>query len=99
MKNKIEQLINNNKIFLFMKGTPEEPQCGFSFHVIQILRNLDVEYGYFNVLSDDVMREAVKEYAKGHYAWWQQVGKQQGVGGTKSKDSIIAALKKKLESE
>ncbi len=63
MKNKIEQLINNNKIFLFMKGTPEEPQCGFSFHVIQILRNLDVEYGYFNVLSDDMMREAVKEYA------------------------------------
>ena len=50
-------------------------------------------------LTKKNLEVAVKEYAKGHYAWWQQVGKQQGVGGTKSKDSIIAALKKKLESE
>lgn len=59
----IEDMIKSKRVFLFMKGTPEEPRCGFSYHVVQILRNLDVDYGYFDVLSDDEIRQKVKEYA------------------------------------
>lgn len=59
----IEDMIKSKRVFLFMKGTPEEPQCGFSYHVVQILRNLNVDYGYFDVLTDDDIRQKVKEYA------------------------------------
>jgi len=59
----IEDMIKSKRVFLFMKGTPEEPQCGFSYHVVQILRNLNVDYGYFDVLTDDEIRHKVKEYA------------------------------------
>jgi monothiol glutaredoxin len=50
LKQRIEQLISENPVLLFMKGTPEAPRCGFSMRVVQVLGALDVEYGAIDVL-------------------------------------------------
>ncbi|MEX0972820.1 MAG: glutaredoxin family protein [Solirubrobacterales bacterium] len=50
LKQKVEELVAGNPILLFMKGTPEEPRCGFSLRVVQVLDSLDVEYGAIDVL-------------------------------------------------
>ncbi|TGK13865.1 Grx4 family monothiol glutaredoxin [Leptospira fluminis] len=63
LKEKIEGLIGSKKIFLFMKGTPEAPMCGFSAGVTNVLRSLGADYGSFNVLSDQTVREGIKEFA------------------------------------
>ena len=47
---------------LFMKGTPEQPQCGFSARVVQILNFLKVKYRAFDVLSDPEIRQGIKDY-------------------------------------
>ena len=62
-KQKIEELINSSKIFLFMKGTPLAPACGFSNNVVTILNNLNTEFKTFNILEDNELREAVKEFS------------------------------------
>lgn len=46
-----------------MKGTPDDPQCGFSWKVVDILRGLGAAFGSFDILSDEEMRQAVKEYS------------------------------------
>ena len=63
-KSRIEDLLTKNKVFLFMKGTPSFPQCGFSARAIGILRELDVEFGACNVLEDEELREGVKQYGQ-----------------------------------
>jgi monothiol glutaredoxin len=50
LKERIEELIAQNPILLFMKGTPDMPRCGFSMRVVQVLDSLDVEYGAIDVL-------------------------------------------------
>jgi monothiol glutaredoxin len=50
LKERIEQLIAENPVLLFMKGTPDMPRCGFSMRVVQVLDSLDVEYGAIDVL-------------------------------------------------
>ena len=50
LKSKIEQLIADNPVLLFMKGTPDMPRCGFSMRVVQVLDQLDVAYGAIDVL-------------------------------------------------
>src|SRR6187399_555971 len=50
LKDKVEELIRENPVLLFMKGTPEQPQCGFSMRVVQVLENYGVEYGAIDVL-------------------------------------------------
>ena len=62
-KEKIESLISSNKVFLFMKGSPNQPLCGFSAQVSHILDNMKIEYGYFNVFEDTLVREGIKEFA------------------------------------
>ena len=62
-KNKIQDLIKSSKVFLFMKGTSDEPQCGFSWKVVETLRGLGIRFGSFDILSDEEMRQAVKEYS------------------------------------
>ncbi len=62
-KSKIENLIKSEKVFLFMKGTPEAPQCGFSAGVVSVLKSTNVSFGSFNVLSDMNVREGIKEFA------------------------------------
>ena len=63
VKNRIDQLINSNKIFIFMKGTKLMPQCGFSNNVVQIINTLGVSYETFDVLSDYEIRQGIKEYS------------------------------------
>jgi monothiol glutaredoxin len=50
LKAKVEELIAENPVLLFMKGTPEEPRCGFSMRVVQVMQALGVEYGAVDVL-------------------------------------------------
>lgn len=54
--------ITASDVTLFMKGTPQFPQCGFSGQVVQILDYLGVEYSGINVLTDDELREGIKEF-------------------------------------
>jgi monothiol glutaredoxin len=50
LRSKVQELIAANPVLLFMKGTPQEPRCGFSMRVVQVLDALDVEYGAIDVL-------------------------------------------------
>ena len=59
----IEQMLSGSPIFLFMKGTPESPQCGFSFKVVDILKAWKIPYKSFNVLSDESIRQGIKDFA------------------------------------
>lgn len=60
---KIEDTVNSNRIVLFMKGTKDFPQCGFSGRSVQILQNLGVDFADVNVLEDNSIREGIKEYS------------------------------------
>ena len=62
-KNKINELVKNNEVCLFMKGTPDIPQCGFSLAVSNVLKHLKVKFLGINVLEDNEMREGIKEYS------------------------------------
>jgi monothiol glutaredoxin len=62
-RERIEKLISENPVVLFMKGTPEFPQCGFSGQVIQILEYVGAPVVGVNVLEDPDIRQGVKEYA------------------------------------
>ena len=61
-KEKIEKLLNENKVVLFMKGSPEFPLCGFSARATAILSDLDVDFQHVNVLDDQEIREGIKAY-------------------------------------
>lgn len=58
----IDDKVKNNDVFLFMKGTPDFPQCGFSGQVVQILNYLGVEFDSANVLESGELREGIKAY-------------------------------------
>ena len=62
-KDKIQKLINENDICLFMKGYPDSPQCGFSMAVSNILKHLNVNFKGVNVLEDQDLREGIKEFS------------------------------------
>jgi len=59
----IKAKIDANPVMLFMKGTPQFPQCGFSAAVVQILDYLGVEFGSENVLADADLRQGVKDFS------------------------------------
>jgi monothiol glutaredoxin len=59
----IKNLINENDICLFMKGTPDVPQCGFSLAVANVLKHLNVKFESINVLENDEMRQGIKQYS------------------------------------
>ena len=60
----IDSEINNNEICLFMKGTPEAPQCGFSMAISNILKILEVKFKGINVLENNELRQGIKEYSE-----------------------------------
>ena len=62
-KTLIQNHIDNNDVCLFMKGTPDAPQCGFSMAVSNILRLLEVNYKGVNVLEDENLRQGIKEFS------------------------------------
>tara|TARA_B100001029_G_scaffold148800_1_gene130195 strand:- start:393 stop:716 length:324 start_codon:yes stop_codon:yes gene_type:complete len=59
---KIKEIISSNNIVLFMKGTPDAPQCGFSMTVTNILKHLSVKFEGINVLANDEIRQGIKDY-------------------------------------
>ena len=62
-KNTIQNHIDNNEVCLFMKGTPDAPQCGFSMAVSNMLKILEVNFQGINVLEDQSIREGIKTYS------------------------------------
>ncbi len=60
---KIKELIGGNDICLFMKGTPDNPQCGFSMAVSNILKHLKVNFKGVNVLEDENLRQGIKTFS------------------------------------
>ena len=62
-KNTIQNHIDNNDVCLFMKGTPDAPQCGFSMAVSNMLKILEVNFKGINVLEDQSIREGIKTYS------------------------------------
>ncbi len=60
---KIDKMVKDNRVLLFMKGTPDFPQCGFSMRAAAIVKALEVPFDTFDVLSDGEVRQGVKEYA------------------------------------
>jgi len=62
-KDLINNEITNNEVCLFMKGTPDAPQCGFSMAVSNMLKILEVNYKGINVLENQSLREGIKEFS------------------------------------
>ena len=63
IRQQIENQIKNNKVFLYMKGTPESPMCGFSARTVAILQKHKVSFKSFNIFDDEEIRQGIKEYA------------------------------------
>ena len=60
---KIQNIISSNEVVLFMKGTPDMPQCGFSMAVVNALKHLDVKFDGVNVLEDEEIRNGIKTFS------------------------------------
>jgi monothiol glutaredoxin len=60
-KQTIENDIKSKKVFVYMKGTPDAPQCGFSYNTINIVKSLGVDYGTRDILADEKYRQGIKE--------------------------------------
>ncbi|OMO65170.1 Glutaredoxin [Corchorus olitorius] len=63
LKKRLQQLIDSHPVMLFMKGSPEEPKCGFSRKVVDILKDEKVKFGTFDILLDNEVREGLKKYS------------------------------------
>ena len=63
IKENIQNLIKQNDVCLFMKGTPDSPQCGFSMAVSNILKHLEVKFNGINVLEDEELRQGIKKFS------------------------------------
>jgi monothiol glutaredoxin len=63
LQTKIESQINDNKIFLYIKGTPQQPQCGFSAAVVQVFNSLGQPYESADILEDNDLRQGLKEFS------------------------------------
>ncbi len=59
----IKKTINDNSVCLFMKGTPDEPQCGFSMTVSNILKHMNIAFKGINVLEDENLRQGIKDFS------------------------------------
>ena len=62
-KTLVENMINSDRVFLMLKGTPEMPRCGFSARVVEILNGTGASYGSFNVFDDYNIMNMIKEYS------------------------------------
>ena len=99
IKDQIENEISNNEVCLFMKGTPEAPQCGFSMAVSNMLKILEVNFKGVNVLENEHIRQGIKEFSE-----WPTIPqlyiKKEFVGGCDIVKEMYESgeLKKVLES-
>ena len=100
IREKIENDISSNDVCLFMKGTPEAPQCGFSMAVSNMLKILEVNFKGVNVLEDQNLRQGIKEFSD-----WPTIPqlyiKKEFVGGCDIVKEMYenGELKKVLESK
>ena len=100
IKEKIENDINNNDVCLFMKGTPDAPQCGFSMAVSNMLKILEVNFKGINVLENENIRRGIKEFSE-----WPTIPqlyiKKEFIGGCDIVKEMYenGELKKVLESK
>ncbi len=62
LKTKIDKILDDSKIVLFMKGSPSFPQCGFSARAVAILREVGAQFSSVDVLEDEEIRNGIKEY-------------------------------------
>ena len=63
LRQRIQETLGKDRVMLFMKGTPQMPQCGFSAAVVSVLKQIGAPYGSYNILADPELREGLKEYA------------------------------------
>ncbi|KAH6792917.1 thioredoxin family protein [Perilla frutescens var. hirtella] len=63
MEDRLKQLVNSSSVMLFMKGTPDAPKCGFSSKVVNALKEEGLEFGSFDILSDEEVRQGLKTYS------------------------------------
>lgn len=63
IEQKIKEQIESNDVLLYMKGTPDFPQCGFSAQTAQVLKQIGVPFSYFNILEDQELREQLKQFS------------------------------------
>lgn len=63
LRDRIQGLLDQHKVLLFMKGTKNFPQCGFSHTVVQILKSLDAPFQDVNILTDPELRQGLKEFS------------------------------------
>ncbi len=61
IEQKCNRLVNQQKVMLFIKGTPEEPRCGFSKTLVSLFNEHDIQFGYFDILQDEDVRQTLKE--------------------------------------
>ena len=100
IKEKIKNLINDNQVCLFMKGTPDAPQCGFSMAVSNVLKLLNVDFKGINVLEDENLRQGIKDFSD-----WPTIPqlyvKQEFIGGCDIVKEMFekGELKKLLEEK
>ena len=100
IKEKIKNLINDNQICLFMKGTPDAPRCGFSMAVSNVLKHLNVDFKGINVLEDQNLRQGIKDFSD-----WPTIPqlyvKQEFIGGCDIVKEMFekGELKKLLEEK
>ena len=62
-KSMVKETINSNKVFLMLKGTPEQPRCGFSNRVVQVLNHYETEYSSLNIFENIELMNLIKEYS------------------------------------
>mgnify|MGYP001183970910 FL=1 len=62
-KNMVKETINSNKVFLMLKGTPDQPRCGFSNRVVQVLNHYETEYSSLNIFENIELMNLIKEYS------------------------------------
>ncbi len=60
---RIQKQLADNPVLLYMKGTPDFPQCGFSAQTVAVLRNIGAEFAYVNIFEDPEVREGLKAYS------------------------------------
>lgn len=63
LKSTLDKVVTSHKVVLFMKGTKDFPQCGFSNTVVQILKSLNVSFETINILENELLRQGLKEYS------------------------------------
>lgn len=64
LEDRLKALVNQSRVMLFMKGDREQPQCGFSRQIVDIMNGKDVKYETFNILEDEEVRQGLKEYSQ-----------------------------------